>query len=69
MSLVTQLILVAVFAAAGWGVGEMIVGGSWIGRIVGAVGGLLCGLAVRDLIREKIGQLLDEGPREPREPE
>lgn len=65
MSLVTQLVLLGVFAAAGWGLGEMLVGGNWIARISGAAGGLMAGFAVRDLIREKLSFLEDDSPREP----
>ena len=63
MSPVTQLVLLAVFAAAGWGVGEL-AGANWITRGAGAVGGSLAGLATLNLIKDKFGSLEDEGPRE-----
>jgi outer membrane lipoprotein SlyB len=65
MSLVTQIIFLAVFGAAGFGVGEMLVGGSWIARVIGTVAGLLAGFAIRDFINENLGSLEDEGPRDP----
>ena len=67
MSPVTRLVLLAVFAAMGWGGGEL-VAGNWGGRIVGALGGLLAGLAVMSAIQDKLGSLEDEGPRERDEP-
>ena len=69
MSIVTQLIFLAVFGAAGFGVGEMLVGGNWIARVAGTAMGLLAGFAVRDFIRERLGPLEDDGPREPPTPE
>lgn len=65
MSLVTQLIFLAVFGAAGFGLGELLVSGNWIARGIGIAAGVFAGLAARDFINEKLGPLEDDGPRDP----
>ncbi len=67
MTLVTKLIILLVFAAVGWGLGELLVSGSWVARISGAVGGLAGGFALRDLLKEKLGSLVEDDVREPPE--
>ena len=74
MTFVTQLVLLAIFAASGWGLGDLLLNGNWIARIAGALAGLAAGFAVRDMLREKLGALREDDARvdevrEPPEPE